>query len=121
MPVLNPYVILAIVLAWVGSLGFVGYRAYQAGSEHEVAVQAKIEKATAEARDLALDRAAEKVAQIDVHNTTIRAKTEVITREVPVYTNCRHDPDGLRNVNAALAGPDEPADKSKLPEADAAR
>ena len=117
----NPWVVLAVVLAWVGSLGIVGYKAYHAGAEHEVATQAKIEKATAEARDLALDRAAEKVAQIDVRNTTIRAKTEVITREVPVYNDCRHDPDGVRNVNAALAGTDEPAGKSELPKADAPR
>lgn len=117
----NPYILLALVLAWVGSLGVVGYKSYHAGAEHEIATQAKIEKATAEARDLALDKAAEKVAQIDVRNTTIRAKTEVITREVPVYTDCRHAPDGLRNVNAALAGTDQPAGKSELPKADAAR
>lgn len=121
MPFLNPYVLLAIVVAWVGSLGAVGYKAYQAGAEHEVATQAKIEKATVEARDLALDRAAEKVAQIDVRNTTIRAKTEVITREKLVYTNCRHDPDGLRNINAALAGTDEPVGQGELPKADPAR
>lgn len=99
----NPYVALAIALFYVGSLTAVGVKAYKAGADHEVATQARIEKATEEARALALDKAAEKIAAIDVKQVTIRQKMETITREVPVYRDCKHSPDGLWLVNQALS------------------
>lgn len=100
---LNPYIALAVILALAASHGAVAFRAYQAGQDNVTAEQAKIEKIIEETRDVAINGAAEAIAKIEVRNVTIRQKAETITREVPVYRDCRHDADGLRLVNDALS------------------
>lgn len=114
---LVPWLLLGVV-ALVGVSGATGY--WQGGRHRADAIyaqQARDAATTEKAQAEALQAAADRIVKLDVKNKTIHAKTEVITREVPVYGDCRHSPDGLRNVNEALTG--QPASDGKLPAADA--
>lgn len=115
---LVPWLILAVTLL-VGAAGAGGY--WQ-GSKHkadEIAAQQAREAALVEkASQASQQAAAEAISRIEVKNVTIRQKAETITREVPVYGDCRHDPRTLGLLNDALASgaaPAEPADQGKLP------
>jgi uncharacterized protein YbjQ (UPF0145 family) len=115
-----PWLILAVTLL-VGAAGASGY--WQGGKHKEaeiVAQQARDAVIGQEAQDKALAAAADRVVKLDVQNKTIHAKTEVIVREVTVYRDCKHSPDGLRNVNEALTGQAEPPADGQLPAADPA-
>lgn len=61
------------------------------------------------------------LAKIEVRHTTIRAVLEKEIHEVPVYRDCRHSPDGLRAVNAALSNGTAAPGDGELPAADAAQ
>jgi len=111
----NPYVLLAIVLAFLGAAGG-GY--YLGGKHKENAFLAQQQRD--EQFVLRLESAvADAISTIKVKNVTIRQKAETITREVPVYTDCKHSPDGMRLVNEAIEGRPEAVAKSKLPTVDA--
>ena len=119
-----PWLILAVTLL-VGAAGATGY--WQ-GSKHtadQIAAQAAREAALVEkTRETAAQAAAEQIAKIEVKNTTIRQKAEVITREVPIYGTCRHDPRTYGLLNDALepgAAEARPTGSGKLPAADPAR
>ena len=106
----------AIGVLLAGAGGYVAGRAD--GRKLEAAEHREVEAAIAEARDALAAVAAEKISEIEVRNVTIRQKAETITREVPVYRDCRHDPDGLRLVNAALTGSDADPAQGGVPAAD---
>lgn len=117
-----------LILAFLAIVGAAGAGGYWQGSKHtrdQIEAQAAREAAlvdkTVEAATLA---AAEQIAKIEVKNVTIRQKAETITREVPVYSECRNDPRTYGLLNDALApGADEarPSDRGKLPAANPAR
>lgn len=46
--------------------------------------------------------AAAAIAKLEIKHVTLQQKIERETREVPVYRDCRHSPDGLRSLNEAL-------------------
>jgi hypothetical protein len=121
---LLPWLILAVTLL-VGAAGAGGYWQGAKHKADEIAAQEARESALiVKATDAATLAAAEAISKIEVKNTTIRQKAEVITREVPVYGDCRHDPRTLGLLNDALApgaAEAKPADRGKLPAADAAR
>lgn len=117
-----PWIVLAVTLL-VGAAGATGY---WKGSQHtadQIAAQQAREAALVEkTRETAAQAAAEQIAKIEVKNVTIRQKAETITREVPVYGDCRHDPRTLGLLNDALAPgttQTQPADNGKLPRPDA--
>jgi hypothetical protein len=115
-----PWALLAVVLL-IAASGASGY--WKGGKDREnaiVAQQAREAVIAQEAQDKALQAAADRIVKLDVENKTIHAKTEVIVREVPVYGDCRHSPDGLRNVNEALTGT-KPDAEGRVPAADAPR
>ena len=74
--------------------------------------------ATQEATDKALTAVAQAIATRDVKHTTITQKVIRETVEKPVYRDCLHDADSLRDINAALS---VSADRGELPASDAAR
>ena len=118
---LIPWLILAFTLT-VGAAGATGYwKGGQHKADEIAAQQAREVVLTEKARDEALQAAADRIVKLDVKNTTIRQKTEVITREVPVYNECRHDPRTLGLLNDALAPGSEaqPPSDGKLPRPDA--
>lgn len=116
----NPYAILAVLVLALVSHGAVGYKAYRMGENACIAEHAKLLSIELRTRDAALAAAAEAIQGIEVRNVTIRQKAETITREVPVYRDCRHTADGLRLVNQALSDAEEPATGGELPATDPA-
>lgn len=115
-----PWVLLAAVLT-VGAAGGTGY---WKGQQHATArIEAKLLREAEKTRidqAEALRAAAERIVALDIKNTTIRAKTEVITREVPVYRDCVHDDRTFRLLNDALSPAAGLPDQSEVPGADAA-
>lgn len=101
-----------IVAGLLVALGFrLGIKAKQAEWD-----AAKV--ATQEATDKALTAVAQAIATRDVKHTTITQKVIRETVEKPVYRDCLHDADSLRDINAALS---VSADLGELPASDAAR
>lgn len=106
---LNPYVLLAVFLALAGTHWY----AYHSGAAHERGAAAEQAQLIEKAGDRAALAAAEAIAKIEVKNVTIRQRVEREIHEKTVYRDCRHSPDGLRAINAALTG-SEPADGGEL-------
>jgi hypothetical protein len=113
-------VILAACAVLAASYGVVGVKAYRAGQNKVIAETSRLIDQEVRTRDAAIAAASEAISKIEVRNVTVRQKAETITREVPVYRDCRHDGDGLRLVNQALTDTAEPAAGTQLPAADAA-
>lgn len=121
----NPYVIGAIVLVWIASLGTVGYKAYGLGQEHEIATRAKEKSIEERTRDAALAVTSEAIANIKVVNehTTQRLATETV--EKPVYRDCVNSDVSYGLLNDALTAPEdrrgpESTDHGVVPEVDPA-
>ncbi|HQR71242.1 MAG TPA: hypothetical protein PLE54_11600 [Burkholderiaceae bacterium] len=107
---------------YVLSVGGVAVKAYQMGGEHQIATTHEAQVEYEKGRDAALQATAAELAKIDVKQVTIRQRAETITREVPVYTDCRNTPDAMRVLNDALAAPgSQPAGNGVVPAADPAR
>lgn len=108
---MNAYILAAaVVLSGLGGF-FMGERLKQGEWDASI-VTAQTE------RGEALKAAAQAIAAIDVKQQTIRERVIRETVEKPVYRDCRHDADGLRDINAALS---ESADPVELPASDATR
>ncbi len=117
---MNPYVILAVVLAWGASVGGAFWYGTGVGKDGEIANQAENKQLILDAREQAQLGAADAIAQIKVRNTTVQGKVETLVRENVVYRDCKHDDVGLLIVNEALTGNrPQPAGGSKLPRTDA--
>lgn len=117
----SPAVVLAVVLAWAVTIAGASWKAYGLGQDNVRAEESRAEKLVYEARELAQQGAAESIAKLAPVNQTIvqRVRREVETNTV--YRECKHTPDGLRGVNAALTGqPAEPTGSGKLSGPDAA-
>jgi hypothetical protein len=113
-----PWLILGVTLL-IGSAGATGYWQGAKHKADEIAAQTARDAALVEkARDAMTAAAAESISKIEVRNVTIRQKAETITREVPVYGDCRHDKRMLDSVNEALTG--QPPADGKLSAADSA-
>lgn len=93
-----------IVVLWIASV--VG--ALWAGTKYQSALDqanaAKIEQAIEDTRKAANEGAADAISKIVVRNTTIQGRVETIVRDNPVYRDCQHDADQLRNLNEVLTG-----------------
>jgi folylpolyglutamate synthase/dihydropteroate synthase len=118
---MNPYAILGAVLLWGASIGGAFFYGQGIGKDAQIANESAVKDAIAETRKAALEGAADAIAKIKVRSTTIQGKVETIVRDNPVYRDCAHGPDGLRNINEALSGrPGRPGD-SVVSGADAAK
>jgi len=111
---MNPYVIIAALLAVMGA-GFGGFRL---GVDHEKASQVDKQQMVAEAVEAANLAAATAISKIRTTNRTILQEVERETRTNTVYVDCRHTPAGLSGVNSALTGAERPGG-GQLPPADA--
>lgn len=87
-------------------------------AEGEAAVAERVALKAAQA---SREAAAGAIAQIKVKHQVIHNQLEREVRNVPVYRdpNCRLSPDGLRDLNAALAG--QVASSAELPASDPSR
>lgn len=118
---MNPYAALALVVAWGASLAGTAWWTYGAGQDSEIATQAREAKAAENAARIAADVSAAAIAKIKPQITTIKQETEREIRTNTIYADCRHSPEQLQRLNAALTGRgSEPAGGGQLPRADAA-
>lgn len=88
-------------------------------AEGEAAVA---ERVAGQAAQASREAAAKAIARISVRHTTIQSQLEREVRNVPVYTDpgCRLSAGGVRHLNAALAGGQEPG-AAELPASGASR
>lgn len=112
---MNLYLIIAGLVAVMAA----GAGGFKLGVDHEKATQVDKQALVAEAVDAANAVAAEAIAGIRVTNTTIQQEIQREIRTNTIYGDCRHTPDGLRQLNEALAPPERAGD-SKLPGTDPA-
>lgn len=108
---MTPYLIAGSALI-AGAAGFYGGWTIKQGQWDAATV------ASQKASGDALKAAAEAIAKRDVKHTTITQKVIRETVEKPVYRDCVHDADSMRDINAALS---VSADPGELPASDAAR
>ena len=108
---MTPYLIAGAALISAAA-GFYGGLRIKQGEWDAATVAAQTE------REAALTTIAESIQKIDVKQQTIRERVIRETVEKPVYRDCRHEPDSLRDINAALS---VPAGASDVPASDAAR
>ncbi|MBS1248186.1 MAG: hypothetical protein H6R48_975 [Proteobacteria bacterium] len=85
------------------------------GAALEEAIQQREERLLDKASQAAQAAAAHEIASIEVKNVTVQRRIERETLEVPVYRDCRHSPDGLRALGAALENRTLAADRGELP------
>lgn len=118
---MNLYALLLIGCTWAASVAGAGWWAYGAGQDAEIATQAREDKVAENAARIAADVSAAAIAKIKPQITTIKQETEREIRTNTIYADCRHSPEQLQRLNAALTGGgSEPAGGGQLPRADAA-
>lgn len=107
---MNPYVLLAIVLAWVSSVGGAFFYGRTTGIDHAVAAQTEDAQLIEEAASAAQRAAAEEIAKIKVVNQVNRQVLEREIVEKPVYRECEHTDEGFAAVNKSLTREAPPRD-----------
>ncbi len=112
---MNPYALLAIVLAVGAMTGGAYWQGRKDGSNAELATQKREEDVARVAGAAAAASAADAISKLEVQRVEITQPVLREVREKLVYRECKHSADGLRGVNAALTGISEPAGSSKLP------
>lgn len=95
---LNPWIILAMVLAMAGATA----GGYKLGSDHQLASQAKTEDLIAKVKEQAQQGAAEAISKNRPINQYNKQVLDREIRIVPDYSRCVHSPDGLQSINSAL-------------------
>lgn len=120
---MNPYALLAIVIAAGAAVGGAYYQGRKDGEATVEAAAAREERIGQIAGTAAAASAAEAISKQEVKNVTITQKLqrEVVTKEV--FRDCRSGPDAVGLFNSAIPGA-APAgsapDRGKLPTADPA-
>lgn len=117
---MNPYILLALGLGWVASVGGSFFYGQGVGADGVRADQAQMEKLVQDTREAAQKGAAEAIAKLRPIHTTIRQETEREIRTNTIYADCKLPAAGVRLANDALVGKQpEPAGGLKLPSPDA--
>lgn len=102
---LNPYLILAVILA-IGGAATGGYLRGRHDENVEMLADAQKQRTLQDVIEAGI---AKGVSEIKVQNTTIRQNLETITRENTVYRDCKLDAAAFSLLNAALEGRAAPA------------
>lgn len=116
---MNPYVLLTAGVLWVATAGGAYWYGTGVGRDGEVAKQAAVDKAMIDTRKIAMEGAADAISKIVVRNTTVQGRVETVVRDNPVYRDCVHPADVMRNINEAITGRAGPAGDGGVPGADA--
>ena len=118
---MNPWFLLATVLAVGAACGGAYWQGRQDGKAVCQAEHNRDQEVAAIAGEAAASAAAHAISKIEVKHVTLRQRLETEVREIPVYRDCRHSPDGLRRLNEALAtgSQPEPPGGGQLPAASA--
>ena len=112
---MSPILLIGGLLMWVSSVGFGVWYGMDLGQDKEYAKRAREDAIVQKVSDAAQIAAATAIAANKPINQTIvqRATREVQTNTV--YRDCRNTVNGLRDINQALTGADQPASDSQLP------
>jgi hypothetical protein len=96
----NPWALLAVVLAWGGSVGYAYIHGRQSGQDACIAESVRDEAVAAIASEAAASAAAQAISRIEVRNVTVNKalEREVQTREV--FRECRSGADAVRLLNS---------------------
>lgn len=100
----NPWWLLVFVLL-LGAAGAGGF--WYGGEVREDALtaqQSREQKLVDQVQTAVVQAVAKGVSQIKVNNTTIRQEVEREVHTNTVYADCRHPPEQLQRINAAIAG-----------------
>jgi hypothetical protein len=121
--ILQSWLLLAAGVVFAGAIGGSYVKGRSDGRALEFAERASIEEVARAAGEASAQAAATAIAGMTVNHTTIRQKTETITREVPVYRDCINDAAVIELLDAARSNraPAEPASGGSLPGAGADR
>jgi len=112
------YGVLVAVILWGASMAGAYFAGEKVGSNGEIATQAREDRVAKLATDAAASAAAGAIAAQRPKNVTIRQETEREIRTNTVYAECRHSPEQLQRLNAALTGDDPlPAGSGLVPKA----
>lgn len=118
---MNPWILLALGAAWIGSVGGAYMHGRSTGEDKCNAMEAIRKQAVEETREAAQQGAASEIAKIKPKNVTIKQETEREIRTNTVYADCKLPAAGVRLANEAITGiKPEPAGAGKLPGAGAA-
>lgn len=98
------FLIVSVVSLAVGAFGGWKVNTWKYESERNAEIEAQNE---------ALDKVAEELAKIEVKNVTIKQRVVEHVTEKLVYTECKHDSNGMLLVNEAISG--RPVNQGKLP------
>ncbi len=112
---MNPYFLLAAVIAWGASVAGAFFYGEGVGKDSEIATQARENKVALVASEAAASAAANAISKLEVKHAVIRQKAETVIREVPVYRDCSHDNRVLDAINQARGY--EPAGSGVVPSA----
>lgn len=119
---INPWILLALVLAWGATVAAAAYKGREAGVASVMAQQALEERVAAVAAAEAASAAAVAVSRLKVQHVATRQILEREVVEKPVFRDCHSGPDSVRAFNAAIPGyaASQPAGSGKLPAPDPA-
>ena len=101
---MNLTTILIVVVMWGASIGGSFFYGRKAGVDSEVASIAREDAIVKKVTDAAQLGAAKAIAANKPRNITIRQETEHEIRTNTVYADCRHSPEQLQRLNAAITG-----------------
>lgn len=118
----NPWVLVAAGLVLAASHGAVAWKSYSLGQDSVYAEKYKLEEVERRVTEAATAASAKEISKIEVKHVTIRQRLDREIIKEPVYTDCRHSPDGMRAVNDALRPPGatEPPRDGRVPGPDGA-
>jgi len=97
---MNPYLIITALVAVMGA----GWGGFRLGVDHQKATDADRQEDVRRAGEEAGKLAANAIAKMKPLQTTIQQEIQREILNNTVYVDCRHSPDGLRLLNAALTG-----------------
>lgn len=120
---MTPGLILGSVLLAVLAAGGAYWQGRQDGRAAVEAEAAREERLVAAAVDQAASAAASAIARISVRHTTIRQEAEREIQTRVEYRDCRHGPEQLQRINAALSDQaiPQPPGGGQLPASGSAR
>ena len=101
---MNITAILAVVVLWGASLGGSFFYGQKVGKDNEIATVAREEAIVQRATEAAQLGAAKAIAANKPRNVTIRQETEHEVSTKTIYADCKHSPEQLQRLNAAITG-----------------
>lgn len=101
---MNPWVIFALNLVWVGSLGVAWIEGKSQGKAEVEAEASRQEKLISAAVDEISTATAKAISTIKVNHVTVRQKLEREVAEKKVFSECRSGSDAVRMFNSTIPG-----------------